>query len=113
MLFLANLDCSAVRLDALALIYKEMGTSCENRPKAHTLIKAFNACLRIVSPNVVFESEAIVHPDKVNKYIDEKECQLSYNPLLMALIWDSLATRQTVLLTQSMHKSFAISDNWA
>lgn len=109
MLFLANVGCSALRLDALAFVWKEMGTSCENRPKAHSLIKAFNACLKIVSPAVVFKSEAIVHPDEVNKYIDEKECQLSYNPLLMALIWDSLATRKTNLLTQSMHKSFSIS----
>ncbi len=113
MLFLANIGCSALRLDALAFIWKEMGTSCENRPKAHSLIRAFNACLKIVSPSVVFKSEAIVHPDEVNKYIDEKECQLSYNPLLMALIWDSLATRKTNLLTKSMHKSFSISDKCA
>jgi amylosucrase len=109
MLFLANLGCEGLRLDALAFIWKEMGTSCENQQKAHTLIKAFNACLQIVAPAVVFKSEAIVHPDEVLKYIDKQECQLSYNPLLMALIWDSLATRETKLLSASMRKSFAIS----
>jgi amylosucrase len=95
MLFLANVGCDALRLDALAFIWKEMGTDCENQPKAHTLIQAFNRCLQIVSPAVVFKSEAIVHPDEVVKYIDKDECQLSYNPLLMALIWNSLATRKT------------------
>ena len=113
MLFLANVGCEALRLDALAFIWKEMGTDCENHPKAHTLIKAFNRCLQIVAPSVVFKSEAIVHPDEVVKYIDEDECQLSYNPLLMALLWNSLATRKTRLLTQSMRKSFAISDKCA
>lgn len=113
MFFLANLGCGALRLDALAFIWKEMGTSCENQPKAHLLIQAFNSCLKIVAPSVVFKSEAIVHPDEVIKYIDQDECQLSYNPLLMALIWNSLATRKTKLLTQSMRKSFEISPNCA
>ena len=110
MLFLANVGSAALRLDALAFIWKELGTDCENQEKAHVLIQAFNCCLQIVAPAVVFKSEAIVHPDEVVKYIDKDECQLSYNPLLMALLWDSLATRKTHLLTQSMKKSFAISD---
>ncbi|GAA0853116.1 alpha-amylase family glycosyl hydrolase [Aliiglaciecola litoralis] len=113
MLFLANIGCEALRLDALAFIWKEMGTSCENQDKAHRLIQAFNSCLQIAAPAVVFKSEAIVHPDEVLKYIDEQECQLSYNPLLMALIWESLATRKTQLLTESMQRSFAISPNCA
>ncbi|PKG98458.1 alpha-amylase family glycosyl hydrolase [Paraglaciecola sp. MB-3u-78] len=113
MFFLANLGCDALRLDALAFIWKEMGTSCENQPKAHLLIQAFNRCLKIVAPSVVFKSEAIVHPDEVIKYIDKDECQLSYNPLLMALIWNSLATRKTKLLTQSMRTSFDISGDCA
>lgn len=110
MLFLANIGCAALRLDALAFIWKELGTNCENQDKAHVLIQAFNSCLQIAAPAVVFKSEAIVHPDEVVKYIDKDECQLSYNPLLMALLWNSLATRKTRLLTRSMKKSFPISD---
>jgi amylosucrase len=113
MLFLANVGCEALRLDALAFIWKEMGTNCENQPKAHKLIQAFNCCLQIVAPAVVFKSEAIVHPDEVLKYIDKQECQISYNPLLMALVWESLATRQTNLLSASMQRSFAISQDCA
>ncbi|WP_143869751.1 alpha-amylase family protein [Catenovulum sediminis] len=109
MLFLANLGCDALRLDALAFIWKEMGTTCENQPKAHKLIQAFNACLQIAAPAVVFKSEAIVHPDEVVKYIAPEECQLSYNPLTMALIWNSLATRKTRLITQSLSHRFAIN----
>lgn len=108
MLFLANIGCAGLRLDALAFIWKKIGTDCENQPNAHRLIQAFNACLQIVAPAVVFKSEAIVHPDEVVKYIHKDECQLSYNPLLMALLWNSLATRKTRLLTQSMKKSFSI-----
>ncbi|WP_338290858.1 alpha-amylase family protein [Planctobacterium marinum] len=113
MLYLANLGCGGLRLDALAFIWKELGTNCENQPKAHALIQAFNACLKISAPAVVFKSEAIVHPDEVNKYIAPEECQLSYNPLLMALLWNSLATRKTRLLTASMQKSFSIDPHCA
>lgn len=109
MLFLANAGADVLRLDALAFIWKEIGTDCENRPKAHQLIQAFNACLRIAAPAVAFKSEAIVHPDEVVQYISTDECQLSYNPLLMALIWESLATRQTSLLNQSLSHRFSIA----
>ncbi len=113
MLFLAGLGCDVLRLDALAFIWKEKGTVCENLPKAHTLIRAFNRCLRIAAPQVLFKSEAIVHPDQVLEYIDIDECELSYNPLGMALQWEALATRNTSLLTRSLQKSFAISQDCA
>ncbi|WP_233079185.1 amylosucrase [Rheinheimera soli] len=111
MLFLANQGASVLRLDALAFVWKQAGTNCENLPKAHSLIKAFNAVARIAAPALQFKSEAIVHPDEVVKYIAPEECQLSYNPLLMALLWDSLATRNTRLLTESLRKRFAIDPN--
>lgn len=109
MLFLANQGAAVLRLDALAFVWKQAGTNCENLPLAHTLIKAFNAVARIAAPALQFKSEAIVHPDEVVKYIAPEECQLSYNPLLMALLWDSLATRKTRLLTESLRKRFAIN----
>jgi amylosucrase len=102
MLFLANQGAEVIRLDAVAFIWKQMGTSCENLPGAHTLIRAFNAVARIASPALLFKSEAIVHPDDVARYIDPQECQLSYNPLLMALLWNSLATREVNLLSQAL-----------
>ncbi|GAB4457398.1 MAG: alpha-amylase family glycosyl hydrolase [Anaerolineales bacterium] len=108
MLFLANQGVEILRLDAVAFIWKEMGTNCENLPKAHTLIQAFNAAARIAAPALIFKSEAIVHPDDVVKYIDPGECQISYNPLLMALLWNSLATRKVRLLSKALAERFQI-----
>ncbi len=102
MLFLANQGVQVIRLDAVAFIWKQLGTSCENLPGAHALIRAFNAAARISAPALLFKSEAIVHPDDVARYIDPAECQLSYNPLLMALLWNTLATRQVNLLSQAV-----------
>jgi amylosucrase len=106
MLFLANQGVEIFRLDAVPFIWKRLGTNCENQPEAHTIIRAFNAMARIVAPCILFKSEAIVHPDQVVKYIHPDECQLSYNPLKMALLWEALATREVKLLEHSMrHRS--------
>lgn len=102
MFFIANLGVDVLRLDAIAFIWKRMGTSCENLPEAHLLVRAFNRLVRIVAPGLVFKSEAIVHPDDVVKYISPEECQISYNPTLMALLWESLATRKVELLYRSL-----------
>jgi len=102
MLYLANTGVEILRLDAVAFVWKQMGTTCENLPEAHLLIQAFNAVCRIAAPGLIFKSEAIVHPDEVVRYISRDECQLSYNPTLMALMWESLATRSTKLLKQSL-----------
>lgn len=102
MLFLANTGVEVLRLDAVAFIWKQMGTNCENLPEAHLLIQAFNSVCRIAAPGLVFKSEAIVHPDEVVRYIGREECQISYNPTLMALLWESIATRETRLLKQSL-----------
>jgi len=109
MLFLANVGIVVLRLDAVAFTWKQFGTNCENLPEAHLLIQAYNAVTRIAAPALVFKSEAIVHPDEVVKYIDPGECQLSYNPLLMALIWNTLATRNTNLLVQALQERFKIN----
>lgn len=113
MLFLANQGIEIIRLDAVAFIWKKMGTSCENLPQAHALIRAFNAAARIAAPALLFKSEAIVHPDDVARYIHPAECQLSYNPLLMALLWNSLATRKARLLSQALSARFDIHPDTA
>ena len=113
MLFLANQGAEVLRLDAVAFIWKKMGTSCENLTEAHTLIRAFNAVARIAAPALLFKSEAIVHPDEVAKYISAQECQLSYNPLLMALLWNSLATREVSLLSQALRERYKIPSSTA
>ncbi len=113
MLALANIGVEVLRMDAVAFIWKKLGTSCENLPEAHLLIQAFNALCRIAAPALLFKSEAIVHPDDVAKYIHPDECQLSYNPLLMALLWNSLATRKVRLLSHSMRHRFALPPDTA
>jgi len=113
LLFLANIGVEILRLDAVAFLWKQLGTTSQNLPEAHVVIQAFNAVVRIAAPAMAFKSEAIVHPDEVRKYISEDECQLSYNPQLMALLWNSLATRDVTLMATAMKARFAIPQGCA
>jgi len=113
MMFLANRGVDVLRMDAVAFIWKQLGTSCENLPEAHLLIQAFNAVLAMAAPAVLFKSEAIVHPDQVIEYISLDECRISYNPLQMALIWSSLATRDGRLLQQALDRRHALPEGTA
>jgi amylosucrase len=113
MLFLANQGVEVLRLDAVAFLWKRLGTNCENQPEAHQIIQAFNLLIRITAPALVFKSEAIVHPDEVARYIAPDECQISYHPTLMALLWNSLATREVAFLRHCMDKRFVINPDCA
>jgi len=108
LLFLGNQGVEILRLDAVAFLWKQLGTTCENLSEAHLLIQAFNAVVHIVAPAMVFKSEAIVHPDEVARYISPDECEVSYNPLLMALLWSSLASRDARFLRHCLQKRFAL-----
>lgn len=109
MLYLANVGVDFFRMDAVAFMWKQMNTDCENLPEVHKLLRAFNALCRIAAPSVLFKSEAIVHPDFVVQYIDRDECQLSYNPLQMALAWEALATRDASMLSQAIERRHNIA----
>lgn len=111
MFFIANLGIDIMRMDAVPFIWKELGTSCENLPQVHTLLQAFNLVAKIVTPSLIFISEAIVHPNDVNSYISESECKISYNPLMMATSWEALATRETKLLQKSIESYNVINQN--
>jgi amylosucrase len=113
MLFLANTGIDVLRFDAVAFTWKEKGTRCESLPKAHTLVRAFRTLARIAAPSMVFKSEAIVHPEEVLSYIDPDECELSYNPLLMATSWEALAARDPKLLEKSVHDRYRLQHGCA
>ncbi len=113
MLYLANMGTEILRLDAVAFVWKRLGTPCENLPEVHDIIRAFNGLVRIAAPAMLFKSEAIVHPDDVASYISWEECPISYNPTFMALIWEALATREVKLLRHSMSRRFDLPGDCA
>ncbi len=106
-MFWANQGVDVLRLDAVAFLWKKIGTSCQNERKAHLLLQLMKDCCQVSAPGVLFIAEAIVAPVEVIKYFGEdaivaKECEIAYNATLMALLWDGVATKNTKLLSQGI-----------
>jgi amylosucrase len=104
LLDLANRGVDVFRLDAVAFMWKRLGTNCQNQPEVHALLRALRACARIATPAVVFKAEAIVGPDDLAPYLGVgrnhgRECDLAYHNSLMVQYWSALATRDTRLMT--------------
>lgn len=104
---LANLGVDVIRFDALAFLWKKIGTSSQNLPEAHTLISLFRMCLQVIAPGVILLAEAIVAPRNIIKYFGEgaaegNECEVAYNASLMALLWNSIATKKASLMVKSV-----------
>ncbi len=106
-LFWANHGADIVRLDAVAFLWKKIGSTCQNEREAHLLLQLMKDCCQVTAPGVLFIAEAIVAPVEVAKYFGEdainaKECEIAYNATFMALLWDAVATRSTSLLNQGI-----------
>ena len=109
---LSNLGVDVVRFDALAFLWKKLDTISQNLPEAHRLISLFRLCLQVVAPGVILLAEAIVPPKEIMKYFGEgiyrgNECEIAYNATFMALLWNSIATKETVMMRKSMEDLLA------
>jgi len=107
LLFWANRGADILRLDAVAFLWKKIGTTCQNEREAHLILQLFKDCCQVTAPGVLFIAEAIVAPVEIIKYFGEdaviaKECEIAYNATFMALLWDAVATRNAQLLNQGI-----------
>ena len=100
-LFLANQGMDIIRIDAVPYIWKELGTSCRNLDKVHTIVRMMRMIGEIVCPSVILLGEVVMEPVKVVPYfgtVDKPECHLLYNVTTMCTTWHTVATRDTRLL---------------
>lgn len=106
-LFWANKGADILRLDAVAFLWKKIGSTCQNEREAHLILQLLKDCCQVTAPGVLFIAEAIVAPVEVTKYFGEdaviaKECEIAYNATFMALMWDAIATKNARLLNQGI-----------
>lgn len=107
LLFWANQGADILRLDAVAFLWKKIGSTCQNEREAHLILQLMKDCCQVTAPGVLFIAEAIVAPVEVIKYFGEdaviaKECEIAYNATFMALMWDAVATKNAKLLNQGI-----------
>ena len=109
MLFLANQGVEVLRLDAVAFMWKRLGTDCENQPEAHYILQAFRALSRVAAPGLLLKAEAIVPPPQLVPYLGRgeatnKECEVAYHNVFMVMLWSSLAEGKVALMTHALQQ---------
>lgn len=108
---LANRGAEVMRLDAVAFMWKRMGTVCQNLPEVHDILQALNQATSVAAPAVIHKAEAIVSPGDLVPYLGAgahsgKVSNLAYHNNLMVQFWSALAARDTRLMTHVLKTHF-------
>ena len=104
---LANRGVEVMRMDAVAFMWKRLGTDCQNQPEVHDLLQALRACAKIATAAVAHKAEAIVSPSDLIHYFGTgrrfgKVANIAYHNSLMVQFWSALASRDTRLMTHAL-----------
>ena len=102
LLFYVAQGAELIRLDAIAYLWKEIGTSCLHLPQTHRVIQLLRAILDEVAPHVALITETNVpHQDNISYFGDgHNEAQLVYNFALPPLTLHTFHTGDASALTQ-------------
>jgi len=85
-----------IRLDAVAYLWKEIGTSCIHLPQTHTIVKLFRDVLELVEPaGLILTETNVPHDENITYFGNGDEAQLVYQfslpPLLLHAIYSGNA----------------------
>ncbi len=98
--FYLSQGATRVRLDAIAYLWKEIGTACVHLPETHQVIKLMRALVDSRDPYALLITETNVpHADNVSYFGDGDEAHVVYNFTLAPLIVWSLIVGDGETLT--------------
>ena len=102
LLMYAALGAQFIRLDAVAYLWKEIGTTCIHLPQTHAIIQLLRAVFDEVAPHVHLITETNVpHMENISYFGDGyNEAQLVYNFALPPLLLHTFRTRDTSILSE-------------
>jgi len=102
LLMYAERGAQFIRLDAIAYLWKEIGTSCIHLPQTHAVIQLLRAVLDDVAPHVRLITETNVpHADNISYFGDGmNEAQLVYNFALPPLVLHTFHTGDAGILSR-------------
>lgn len=100
-LFYVTRGARFIRLDAVAYLWKEIGTTCIHLPQTHALVQLLRAILDEIAPGVMLITETNVpHIDNVSYFGDgTNEAQLVYNFALPPLVLHTFLSGDATALT--------------
>ncbi len=88
LLFYVGKGARIIRLDAIAYLWKEIGTCCIHLPETHRMVQLLRAVLDVAAPGVVIITETNVPHQENIRYVGDgtNEAQLVYNFTLPPLL---------------------------
>ena len=101
LLFYVNQGATILRLDAIAYLWKEIGTNCVHLSQTHDVVKLFRSILDCVAPDVMIITETNVpHVENISYFGDGRnEAQMVYNFTLPPLLFYSFAIEDSTALS--------------
>lgn len=103
---------SIVRLDAVAFLWKEVGTSCIHHPKTHAIVRFFAWVLSVLSPGSFLVTETNVpHRDNISYFgSGYDEATMVYNFPLPPLVFHTFLSQDATALSTWARTLFLPSD---
>ncbi len=90
-----------IRLDAIAYLWKKIGTSCIHLEQTHEVVKVIRDLLEMVAPEVVILTETNVpHEENISYFGDGDEAHMVYQFSLPPLLLHGLINGNASYLTQ-------------
>ncbi|HZL29071.1 MAG TPA: maltose alpha-D-glucosyltransferase, partial [Acidobacteriaceae bacterium] len=103
MRFWMDMGVDGLRLDAIPYLIERDGTSCENVPETHLLIKHIRAVMDAEYENRLILAEANMWPADVRPYFgDGDECHMAFHFPLMPRIYMALRQEDRLPITDIM-----------
>lgn len=93
LLFYVQQGARIIRLDAIAYLWKELGTKCIHLPETHEVVKLMRDAVESVAPGTILLTETNVpHAENISYFGDGDEAQMVYQFPLAPLLLDGLLT---------------------
>lgn len=87
----ADRGAEIIRLDAIAFLWKEIGTTCVHLPNTHEVVKLMRDAIELTAPNVwVLTETNVPHVDNVSYFGAGDEAHMVYQFSLPPLLLDAL-----------------------
>ncbi|HYR00907.1 MAG TPA: maltose alpha-D-glucosyltransferase, partial [Casimicrobiaceae bacterium] len=116
MRFWLDLGVDGFRLDAIPYLCEREGTSNENLPETHAVLKQLRAMVDAHYPNKLLLAEANQWPEDVREYFgDGDECHMAYHFPLMPRMYMAIAQEERHPITEIMAQTPDIPEpcQWA
>lgn len=105
LLFYVEQGSRFIRLDAIAFLWKQVGTSCIHLPETHEVVKLFRDILEYAAPEVVLITETNVPvAENLSYFGDSDEAHMVYQFGLPPLVLHALNRGRSDYLSEWMDK---------